>query len=83
MAPPGQEHLLNKEILTLLSKVAIAKDHLIQAEDGFFLTMLLVLKKEGNHRSVINLRSLNRFLRVFHPKVEGVHIVRDLLWEKD
>ena len=77
VAHPGQEHLLNEEILTLLSKGAIAKVPLTQAGGGFFLTMFLV-PKEGNYRPVINLRSLNRFLRVSHFKMEGMHIVRDL-----
>ena len=40
-------------------------------------------KKEGQHRPVVNLRPLNRFVKAEYFKMEGMHNVRDLLQEGD
>ena len=46
---------------------------------GFLSTIFLVPKKDGGQRTVINLKSLNKFVYTEHFKMEGIHILRDLL----
>jgi hypothetical protein len=41
--------------------------------------VFLVLKKDGGQRPVINLKGLNRFIHTEHFKMEGIHILKDLL----
>ena len=41
--------------------------------------MFLVSKKTGDRRSVINLKPLNEFVAKIHFKMEGVHLVHDLV----
>ena len=51
--------------------------------DGFFFRLFLVPKKEGQMRPVLNLKLLNEFIYHRHFKMEGMHIVRDLLQRGD
>ena len=79
VAQQGQESLINQEVQILQNKGAVSEVPWAQTEEGFYSTLFLVPKKEGQYRPVINLRSLNRFMKVEHFKMEGMHIVRDLL----
>ena len=36
-------------------------------------------KKDGGQRLVINLKSVNKFVHTEHLKMEGIHVLRDLL----
>ncbi len=54
-----------------------------EVHEGFYSTVFLVPKKEGQFRPVINLRSLNRFIRHQHFKMEGIHLLRDILQRGD
>ena len=40
-------------------------------------------QKKGGHRPVINLRALNQYVREEHFKMEGLHLVPDLLQQRD
>ena len=51
--------------------------------NGFVSTIFLVPKKDGQFRPIINLKPLNRFMRKHHFKMEGMHVVRDLLQQGD
>ena len=53
------------------------------AETLFYSSLFLVPKKSGQMRPVINLRPLNQFLRYQHFKMEGIHVVKDLLRQGD
>ena len=75
--------ILEQEIRSLLDKGAIAKVPESQAAEGFYSTLFLVPKKDGQYRPVINLRNLNYHLKTEHLKMEGMHIVRDLLQTQD
>ena len=51
---------------------------------GKFLDNLFLLnKKDGGHRPVINLKFLNSFIPYQHFKIQGMHLIKDLLQEHD
>ena len=80
----GDDHsLVTLEIQELLPKGAI---HLVppsQETPGFLSSLFLVPKKGGGQRPVVNLKPLNQFLPYEHFKMEGIHMVRDLLRKGD
>ena len=43
--------------------------------------MFLVSKKDGGHQPVINLKFLNSSIHHQHFKMEGMHLIKDLLQE--
>ena len=48
-------------------------------QEGFFSQMSLVPKRDGRQRPVINLKQLNQSVKTEHFKMEGIHVLRDLL----
>ena len=52
-------------------------------EGGLISSIFLVDKKDGGHRPVINLKNLNSFVNFQHFKMEGIHMLRDLLKKGD
>ena len=54
-----------------------------QATPGYLSSLFLVPKKGGSQRPVVNLKPLNQFLPYEHFKMEGIHMVRDLLRKGD
>ena len=49
----------------------------------FLSSLFLVPKRDGNSRPLINLKELNVFLKYDHFKMEGIHLLRDLLQPQD
>ena len=45
--------------------------------------LFLVGKKDGGNRPVINLKNLNASIPYLHFKMEGLHLLKDILKEKD
>ena len=83
LARVNQEERLqiNSEIKEMLRKGAIQK---LKSEPGKFLSNLfLVNKKDGGHRPVINRKFLNSFIPYQYFKMEGMHLIKDLLQEHD
>ena len=83
LARVNQEERLqiNSEIKEMLRKGAIQQ---VKSEPGEFLSNLfLVNKKDGGHQPVINLKFLNSFIPYQHFKMEGMHLIKDLLQEHD
>ena len=69
---------IQEELTKLLKKQAIRQlEH--PAEAGFLSNIFLVPKKDGGQRPVINLKALNRLVNTEHFKMEGIHMVKDLL----
>lgn len=54
-----------------------------QAAQEFLSTLFLVPKKGGGQRPVVNLRPLKHFLPYEHFKLEGIHMLRNLLRKGD
>ena len=81
---PSQEIVLDQEMKELLAKEAI---HQVQAQsstnEGFIGSIFIVPKKDGGNRPVTNLKPLNQFLVYEHFKMEGIHMLRDLLKQDD
>ena len=46
---------------------------------SFESRVFLVPKKDGGRRPVMNLKPLNRFVHTEHFKMEGIHVLKDLL----
>ena len=83
VAQKGQEEQIDQEITSLLEKGAIAEISSALSGEGFYSTLFLVPKKEGQSRPVVKLRPLNKFMKSEHFKMEGMHIVRDLMQKED
>jgi len=75
--------LISQEIEAMIQKGAVEEVDPRSSVEGFYSRLFLVPKKDGKHRPVINLRPLNAFLRHQHFKMEGIHVVRDLLQQGD
>ncbi|KAM4697809.1 uncharacterized protein WCC33_013413 [Rhinophrynus dorsalis] len=73
--------LVDSEISNLLRKGAIRQAPAGPA--GFISNIFLVGKKNSGLRPVINLRALNECVLYRHFKMEGIHILRDLLLPSD
>ena len=72
---------IDEEIQKLLIKRAVDRVH---PEKGEFVSQIfLVPKKDGSQRPVVNLKPLNHFTVKQHFKMEGVHVLRDLLRRGD
>ena len=72
---------ISQEIQSLLDKGAItsAPYH----PENFFSTIFTVPKKGGEHRPIINLKVLNRFIPHIHFKMEGIQSLRDIILPGD
>ena len=72
--------IIAEEIQSLLKKGAIrvSKD-----QEGFTSNIFLVPKSEGKWRLILNLKSLNKFVRYEHFKMEDIRSVKDLLNKGD
>ena len=73
--------LITAEVAELLSKGAIVETQL--SPDSYVSQIFLVEKKDGGQRPVINLKGLNQFVKQEHFKMEGLHLLPDLLQPGD
>ena len=78
-----QEAVLEQEVNKLLVKQAIHPVHPSNQEVGFISSMFVVPKKDGGSCPVVNLKPLNQYLAYEHFKMEGIHMLRDLLKKGD
>ena len=72
-----QQGLVSIEIQSMLEKGAIRVIHQHQRE--FVSQIFLVPKEDGGHQPVVNLKALNRFIVEEHFKMEGFHMIKDLV----
>ena len=73
----AQQHIYQKEIFLLLQSGAIQE---IDPMDPCLVSNLfLVPKKNGLLRSIIDLRTLNQYVKYFHFKMESIDLVKSLL----
>ena len=74
-----EKSCLQEEIQNMLRKQAISESPRHQSEEGFHSQLFLVPKKDGGQRPIINLKRLNAFVKTEHFKMEGIHMLKDLL----
>ena len=67
----------------MLEKEAIHVVPLGELHQGFVSSIFLVPQKGSGHRPVVNLCPLNRFIPYEHFKMEGIHMLKDLLRKGD
>ena len=72
-----EEECMQTEVLNMLEKQLISQ--VSQNPEGFYSQMFLVPKKDGRQRPVINLKRLNQSVKTEHFKMEGIHMLKDLL----
>ena len=48
-------------------------------QEGFCSQLFMVPTKDGGQRPIINLKKLNSFVQTEHFKMEGIHMLKDLL----
>ena len=65
----------------MLKKDAIREA--INSQDQFFRRLFLVLKKDGRQRPVIKLKDLNTFIPYKYFKIEGLHLLKEILEQDD
>ena len=75
--PVEQQDLVSTEIQSMLNKGAVSVVHPHQKE--FVSQIFLVPKKDGSYRPVVNLKALNKFIVEEHFKMEGFHMIKDLV----
>lgn len=75
--------IITEEINSLLKKGAIEKVSRTKAMAGFYSTLFLVAKKNGEMRPVINLKPLNKYLRKQHFKMDTLTKVLNLVKQGD
>ena len=72
---------IDTEIQSLQQKGALKQ---VQPEaDQFLSNLFLVPKRDGTSCPVVNLKGLNAFLQYTHFKMEGIHLLRDLVQPGD
>ena len=78
----GVAKAISEEVRKIVEKGAVTEvEH--QTEEGLVSGLFLVPKKDRQMRPVINLKPLNRFLVYRHFKMEGIQVVRDILYLND
>ena len=81
--PQELERSMAEELSKLLEKGAITPVSQPYPTNSFVSRMFLVPKKDGSHRPIIDLRELNRSIRCEHFKMEGIHLLKDMLQKGD
>ena len=74
---PELESICDKEVQTLLQKKAI---EFVPYSDLCFVSGLFVIpKRSGGYRPIVNMKSLNKFIEYQHFKMEGIHVLKDII----
>jgi mRNA-degrading endonuclease HigB of HigAB toxin-antitoxin module len=81
--PRKNESIIKQEIDALLQKNAIEKVSQRDIYSGFYSTLFLVPKKNGEMRPVINLKPLNKYIRKQHFKMDTLTKVLNLVEKGD
>ena len=79
----SQMNLLRQEVTSLIKKGVVVTVVPSGLEKGFYSTLFLVPKSDGRMRPVINLKALNFWVRPQHFKMEGIHMLREIVAQDD
>ena len=75
--PTRELAFLEDEIQTLVQKQAVQEVPV--TTKGYYSNMFMVPKKDGGQRPAINLKSLNKYMKSEHLRMEGLHTVNALI----
>lgn len=73
--------ICDQEVKDLLGKGAIVET--TNHAGGFVSSVFVITKKSGGFRQIVNLKSLNQFVKYEHFKMEGLDTVKFLVREGD
>ena len=80
----GEKQKISLEVIAMLNKQAITEVLGVERLGKEFVSQLFAVpKKDGAIRPIINLKALNHFVEVTHFKMEGIHMLKDLLRQGD
>ena len=65
---PAEKEIIQNEIIKLSLKGVIEKA--IYTNDSYLSNVFVRLKKDGSHRMILNLKSLNEFVAYYHFKID-------------
>ena len=74
-----QSLLIQEEVITLQEKGAVISIPNPQPQGSFYSTIFLIPKKGGQMRPVINLKRLNKWVKLQHFTMEGIATLKELL----
>ena len=77
--PQEETRSLTEEVVKMIEKGAISVVPREQKAKGFHSQLFCVPKKDGGKRPIINLKGLNSFVETVHFKMEGIHMLKDIL----
>lgn len=69
--------IIDTEISDLLSKGVITES--VHERDEFISTIFLRPKKDGTHRMILNLKSLNQYVTYYHFKMDTIHTAVEMM----
>ena len=69
--------LIDTEISDLLSKGVITES--VYERDEFISTIFLRPQKDGTHRMILNLKSLNQYVTYHHFKMDTIHTAVEMM----
>jgi hypothetical protein len=76
-----QSEICAKEVESLLEKGAI--EPIVSSTEGFISGLFVIPKRSGGFRPIVNLKSLNKFVRPENLKMEGISSLQELIRHKD
>ena len=76
-----EEKPVLQEVKEMMEKDAIRQE--IHCKDQFVSHLFLVSKKDGGQRPVIDVKELNTFIPYKHFKMEGLHLLKEILEQCD
>ena len=74
---PEERSIIDEEVTQMIQKGAIKE--VSPSEDQLLSPIFVVPKKDSGFRPVINLKHLNSHVEYLHFKMEGLHLLKDLL----
>ena len=76
--------ILNAELCSLLSRGIVVRSGIASPTSQMFVsTVFTIPKKNGEHRLILNLKALNQYVPRQHFKMEGAHMLPDILQVQD
>jgi hypothetical protein len=76
-----QSEICDREVKSLLEKGAI--EQIATSTEGFISGLFVIPKRSGGFRPIVNLKSLNKFVRPEHFKMEGISSLQELIRRDD